>query len=340
MPLFQKIRHGDLPKAAEREIDEGMTDRPLKYEARKNLQPLEQALAAAGIASAKSDARCLLGLALGRDMPVLPHEDIAPLTEAGEARLAALMTRRLAGEPISRIRGWREFWSLRFSLSAATLDPRPDSETVIEAALGWAGTIVRDDHQIGRQIGCQIGREGEHDGRLSPPALRCLDLGTGSGCLLLALLSEMPNATGIGIDINPDALVTAVENATSLGLADRAEFICHSFADDLGPLGMFDVILSNPPYIPTRDIDDLAVDVKSFDPALALDGGGDGMACWQGLLPRLAAVLKPDGAAFVEIGQGQENMVAAEAAKVNLRLVDSHQDLAGITRCLQFSIKM
>jgi len=336
MPSFQKIRHGGLPKAAECEIDEDMTDRPLKYEARKNLQPLEQALAAAGIASAKSDARCLLGLALGRDMPVLPHEDIAPLTEAGEARLAALMTRRLAGEPISRIRGWREFWSLRFSLSAATLDPRPDSETVIEAALGWAGTIVRDDHQIGRQIG----REGERDGRLSPPALRCLDLGTGSGCLLLALLSEMPNATGIGIDINPDALVTAVENATSLGLADRAEFICHSFADDLGLLGMFDVILSNPPYIPTRDIDDLAVDVKSFDPALALDGGGDGMACWQGLLPRLAAVLKPDGAAFVEIGQGQENMVAAEAAKVNLRLVDSHQDLAGITRCLQFSIKM
>ena len=336
MPSFQKIRHGGLPKAAECEIDEDMTDRPLKYEARKNLQPLEQALAAAGIASAKSDARCLLGLALGRDMPVLPHEDIAPLTEAGEARLAALMTRRLAGEPISRIRGWREFWSLRFSLSAATLDPRPDSETVIEAALGWAVTIVRDDHQIGRQIG----REGERDGRLRPSALRCLDLGTGSGCLLLALLSEMPNATGIGIDINPDALVTAVENATSLGLADRAEFICHSFADDLGPLGMFDVILSNPPYIPTRDIDDLAVDVKSFDPALALDGGGDGMACWQGLLPRLAAVLKPHGAAFVEIGQGQENMVAAEAAKVNLRLVDSHQDLAGITRCLQFSIKM
>lgn len=336
MPLFQKIRHGDLPKAAEREIDEGMTDRPLKCEARKNLQPLEQALAEAGIASAKSDARCLLGLALGRDMPVLPHEDIAPLTEAGEARLAALMTRRVAGEPISRIRGWREFWSLRFSLSAATLDPRPDSETVIEAALGWAGTIVPDDHQIGRQID----REGERDGRLRSPALRCLDLGTGSGCLLLALLSEMPNATGIGIDINPDALVTAVENATSLGLADRAEFICHSFADDLGPLGMFDVILSNPPYIPTRDIDDLAVDVKSFDPALALDGGGDGMACWQGLLPRLAAVLKPDGAAFVEIGQGQENMVAAEAAKVNLRLVDSHQDLVGITRCLQFSIKM
>ena len=323
-------------KAAEREIDEGMTDRPLKYEARKNLQPLEQALAAAGIASAKSDARCLLGLALGRDMPVLPHEDIAPLTEAGEARLAALMTRRLAGEPISRIRGWREFWSLRFSLSAATLDPRPDSETVIEAALGWAVTIVRDDHQIGRQIG----RDGERDGRLRPSALRCLDLGTGSGCLLLALLSEMPNATGIGIDINPDALVTAVENATSLGLADRAEFICHSFADDLGRLGMFDLILTNPPYIPTSDINNLAVDVKSFDPALALDGGVDGMASWQSLLPRLAAVLKTNGAAFVEIGQGQENMVAAEAKKVNLQLIDSYQDLAGITRCLQFSIKM
>ena len=333
MHLFPKIKHGDLPKVAELKIDQDMPDLPLKYEAYTRLHRLEKALAAAGITSAKSDARCLLGMALGQDMPVLPHEDIAPLNEVGEARLAVLLARRLAGEPISRIRGWREFWSLRFALSAATLDPRPDSETLIEAALGWAAsTAVKNARQIGREV--------EHESRLTATAWRCLDLGTGSGCLLLSLLSELPQANGIGIDISPDALGTAAANANSLGLTDRAEFICYSFADDLGRLGMFDLILTNPPYIPTSDINNLAVDVKSFDPALALDGGVDGMASWQSLLPRLAAVLKTNGAAFVEIGQGQENMVAAEAKKVNLQLIDSYQDLAGITRCLQFSIKM
>jgi len=167
-----------------------------------------------------------------------------------------------------------------------------------------------------------------------------LDLGTGSGCLLLALLSELPKAQGIGIDINPDALATARRNAASLGFGDRAAFAEHSFTDDLGSLGDFDVILSNPPYIPTGEIDGLEVDVKSFDPASALDGGTDGMACWRQLLPRLAAVLAVDGMAFVEIGRGQENAVTAAAEKVNLQLRDSHCDLAGITRCLALSIKM
>jgi release factor glutamine methyltransferase len=170
--------------------------------------------------------------------------------------------------------------------------------------------------------------------------LRLLDLGTGSGCLLLALLSELPKAYGVGIDINPDALATARRNAASLGLGDRAAFAERSFTDNLGSLGDFDVILSNPPYIPTGEIDGLAADVKSFDPALALDGGADGMACWMQLLPRLAVVLAVDGMAFVEIGRGQENAVIAAAEKVNLQLSDSHCDLAGITRCLAFSIKM
>lgn len=324
MRWFPKIRRAALPKAHNRMamVDQAMTGLPAKHEARTSLYRLEQQLAAAGIASAKSDARCLLGLALGRDAPVLPHEDITPLDQAGDDRLAALLARRLAGEPISRIRGWREFWSLRFALSRATLDPRPDSETVIAAAVKWAsGDLTSGDPAKGA-------------------ALRCLDLGTGSGCLLLALLSELPQASGVGIDINPAALVVARANAASLKLADRAEFIQRSFADDLGPLGTFDLILSNPPYIPTAEIDGLAVDVKSFDPALALDGGADGMACWQRLLPRLAAALHRDGAAFVEIGRGQETAVIAAAAAANLQLTGSYQDLAGITRCLQFSIKM
>ena len=290
---------------------------PAQIEARTVLYALEQALAEAGIASATTDARCLLGMALGRDGAILPHEDIALMDQACDDRLAAMVARRLEGEPISRIRGWREFWSLRFALSPATLDPRPDSETLIYAAVRWASRNAVKDRP-----------------------LRLLDLGTGSGCLLLALLSELPNAHGVGIDINPDALTTAGRNAANLGPDDSAAFARHSFIDVLGGLGDFDVILSNPPYIPTGEIDGLAVDVKSFDPALALDGGADGMGCWTQLLPRLAAVLAADGMAFVEIGRGQEDAVIAAAGKVNLQLYDSHRDLAGIKRCLAFSIKM
>ena len=150
----------------------------------------------------------------------------------------------------------------------------------------------------------------------------------------------MPKAHGVGIDINPDALATARRNAASLGFGDRAVFAEHSFTDELCAFGDFDVILSNTPYIPTGEIDGLAVDVKSFEPTLALDGGVDGMAGWTRLLPRLAAVLAVNGMAFVEIGRGQENAVIAAAEKVNLQSSDSHCDLAGITRCLAFSIKM
>ncbi|MDA8716628.1 peptide chain release factor N(5)-glutamine methyltransferase [Alphaproteobacteria bacterium] len=298
-------------------VDHEKTDPPAQQEASIILYGLEQTLAAAGIASAKTDARCLLGMALGRDDAVLPHENIAPMDQVCTDRLAAMVARRLEGEPISRIRGWREFWSLRFAVSPATLDPRPDSEILIDAAVKWASLNAVKDR-----------------------SLRLLDLGTGSGCLLLALLSELPKAHGVGIDINPNALVTARRNAASLGLGGRAVFAEYSFTDELGAFGDYDVILSNPPYIPTGEIDGLAVDVKSFDPTLALDGGADGMACWTRLLPRLAAVLAVNGMAFVEIGRGQENAVITAAEKVNLQFSDSYCDLAGITRGLAFSIKM
>ena len=294
-----------------------MCDLPKKQEARIILQSLEQTMDAAGIASAKTDARCLLGLALGRDMPVLPHEGLSPLDAVCQEHLSAMLERRLAGEPISRIRGWREFWSLRFAISQSTLDPRPDSETMVEAAVTWA---IANPAQMS--------------------TLRCLDLGTGSGCLILALLSELPQATGIGIDLSLDAIDVAAANANSLELGDRVHFHQHSFCDDLSSFGRFDVILSNPPYIPTADIAGLAVDVKDFDPALALDGGIDGMACWQGLLPRLGESLTDKGAAFVEIGLGQEAAIVQLAADANLELVKSYRDLSGVIRCLQFGIKM
>ena len=294
-----------------------MCDLPKKQEARIILRSLEQAMAVAGIASAKTDARCLLGLALGRDMPVLPHEVVSPLDAVCQKHLSAILERRLAGEPISRIRGWREFWSLRFAISRSTLDPRPDSETIIEAAVTWA--IL-------------------NSAQTAP--LRCLDLGTGSGCLLLALLSELPQATGIGIDLSLDVIGVAAANANSLGLAGRAHFHQHSFCDDLSNFGTFDIILSNPPYIPTADIAGLAVDVSNFDPALALDGGIDGMTCWHGLLPRLGESLSDKGAAFVEIGLGQETAIVQLAANANLEFVKSYRDLSDVIRCLQFGIKM
>ena len=288
-----------------------------KQEARIILQSLEQAMDVAGITSAKTDARCLLGHALGRDMPVLPHEVLSPLDEVCQKRLSAILERRLAGEPISRIRGWREFWSRRFAISRSTLDPRPDSETLIEAALKW---VIANSAQTA--------------------PLRCLDLGTGSGCLLLALLSELPQATGIGIDLCLDAIGVAVENAKSLGLGSRSHFHQYSFCHDLSNFGSFDIVLANPPYIPTGDIAGLAVDVKDFDPGLALDGGVDGMACWQCLLPRLGESLSDKGAAFVEIGMGQETTILQLATNASLEFVKSYRDLSDVIRCLQFGIKM
>ena len=290
---------------------------PIKKEASSILYSLEQALLSAGILSAKSDARCLLGLALESDLPVLPHEEIVPMSKICKSRLSALLQRRIAGEPISRIRGWREFWSLRFAVTKATLDPRPDSETVIESAIKWV--IDRAERNA---------------------SLRCLDLGAGSGCLLLSLLTELPQATGVGIDLCPDAISTAKGNAVSLGLRHRAKFYEHSFTDNLRHLGNFDIILANPPYIPTKEIPDLPIEVRAFDPKLALDGGHDGMDGWYGLLPQLAACLKAGGMAFVEIGKGQEVAVVSQANHTALSLIDSHRDLSGIIRCLQFGIKM
>jgi len=292
------------------------------------LQAIESQLVAAGIDSARSDARCLLGLALARDEPVLPHEDLGPLDAAAQARLEALTSRRLAGEPISRIRGWREFWSLRFDLSPATLDPRPDSETLVAAASDWAKTC-----DWAKKDATGEANRGGH-------SARCLDLGAGSGCLLLAFLSEIPSAAGIGLDINRQAVAMARHNAARLGLAPRAKFRQHDFTTGLAGFGQFDVILSNPPYIPRDEIAGLAPDVRLYDPMPALDGGEDGLALWRGLLPQLASALATDGAAFVEVGAGQDAAVSDIAAAAGLSVAGHFADLAGITRCIQFVNKV
>lgn len=291
---------------------------PHPPEARTILVPAQTRLHDAGIDSAALDARLLLGVALGRDDAVLPHETLVDWTSERRQEFAAIIERRMAGEPVSRIRGWREFWSLRLGLSPETLDPRPDSETVVAAALAWVG-------------------ERRHE------TLRLLDLGSGSGALLLACLSELPRASGVGIDISAGAVRTATANATHLGLGARASFVEGDFADpdSADPVSggnRFDLILCNPPYIPQAEIDGLAREVAGFDPRLALDGGETGLDSWRRLLPRIAHGLAPGGRAFVEIGAGQQSQVTDLAIAAGLQPADDAADMAGIVRCLSFIV--
>ena len=321
MRWCQKTKHKDWLREANSAKDNKVNRQALtmkldpavihtNIEARHILQPLSAVLRQAGMTSATSDARCILGVVLGRDGPVLPHETIYRWTLDQQHLLEALRKRRQTGEPISRMRGWREFWSMRFDVSPGTFDPRPDSETVIMAATEWAL-----NHR---------------------PSARILDLGTGTGCLLLACLAELPQATGIGVDKIAEAVTVATTNANRNGLSGRAQFYLADFAADLTGHGQFDVILSNPPYIPSADIKKLDSDVRHFDPLAALDGGLDGLNCLRVLCPKIAILLADNGAAFLEIGAGQGEAVVRIGMANNLRLAGSFADLSGKVRCLQF----
>ena len=260
----------------------------------------------AGIADARREARLLVGVALGWDAARVLGFPETELTAAAGERLATMLARRAAREPISRILGHREFWSLQFELSPETLDPRPDSETLIEAALAALGDRSR--------------------------AYRVLDCGTGTGCLLLALLSELPQATGTGIDLSEGALETARRNAAALGLAARARFIRADWTDGLS--GVWDVILANPPYVASDQIDGLEPEVARYEPRRALDGGVDGLAAYRALAPAIARGLAPGGLAAVEIGAGQTQEVTGIMAGAGLALRAVRHDLSGEDRCL------
>ena len=263
-------------------------------------------LAAAGIAEARREARPILAMALQADPAVLLGYPERPVDAAAQARFDHLIARRLKHEPISRLRGAREFWSLDFALSPETLDPRPDSETLIEAALA---------HLPDRQA-----------------PLHVLDFGTGTGCLLLALLHELPHATGFGIDALPGAVETARRNAAALGLAARAAFRLGDW--DRGIEGAADVILANPPYIPSDDIAILAPEVAAFEPRGALDGGPDGLDAYRILAPATQRLLTPKGLACIELGAGQAASVAALFGRSGLTINEIRRDLSGIERCL------
>jgi release factor glutamine methyltransferase len=266
-------------------------------------------LRSAQLEEAELDARILLGAALGLDLTGLVAQAARLLAEAETSRLAQYAGRRIAGEPVARILGTREFWGLPFRLSEATLVPRPDTETVVELAL----EIFRE-------------RQASHP-------IRIADIGTGSGAILLALLHEIPGAFGVGTDLSLTALNTARDNAAALGLADRASFVACSYATALR--GPFDLVVSNPPYIPSAEIPKLSIEVREHDPHLALDGGNDGYDAYRALIPQAAERLAPGGALIVEAGQGQagniETLMTAAALVVDR---PPKADLAGIPRAV------
>jgi release factor glutamine methyltransferase len=267
-------------------------------------------LKSAAIESADLDARLLTGHALGLDLTGLILAAQRQLTPDESARLEEFARRRLAGEPVARIIGEKEFWGLPLQLSSATLVPRPDTETVVELAL----ELLRADGDLDRP-------------------LRIADLGTGSGAILLALLSELPVAQGFGTDISDGALQTARANAARAGLSDRATFIACDYASGL--TGPFDLIVSNPPYIRSADINGLATEVRSHDPLAALDGGADGLDAYRALIPQAAALLAPRAALVVEAGEGQSAEIQALMTAAGLMpVIVPKADLAGIPRAV------
>jgi release factor glutamine methyltransferase len=228
-----------------------------------------------------------------------------PAAPADVASLAPLVARREAHEPLALIVGHREFWSLEFAVSPATLIPRPESETLIEAAV--AAFANR-----------------------KPPRL-VLDLGTGTGCLLLAALSEFPAAFGIGVDCSTEAAALAARNAAALHLAGRALFVCGDWAEALS--SRFDLVLSNPPYVRTEDLGSLMPEVARYEPLNALDGGPDGVAAYRRLVPGLARLLARNGVAVLEIGAGQAETAVGLARQAGLA-TELRPDLGGIPRAL------
>jgi release factor glutamine methyltransferase len=263
-------------------------------------------LAAEGIDTAALDARVLLCHALS-----VSHEDFilkqeVTLTDTDVAAINALIAQRLQRKPVAKIIGKKEFYGLEFITTLDTLDPRPDSEIVIDQTLQH----IHDKNAL----------------------LRILDLGTGTGCLLLSTLHALPNASGLGVDQSSSALNIARENARHLGLMTAADFVQGNWFEHV--IGRFDIILSNPPYIPSGDILTLAPDVRLFDPHDALDGGTDGLECYRRIIADAASFLAPGGLLIFELGIGQAEPVSNILKSNNFLVISTGRDLSGIDRVL------
>ncbi len=257
-------------------------------------------LGEAGLEGAARDARLLLADALGVDAAGLIAVEMGPAAPGPTEAFMASLIRRETGWPISRIRGWREFYGRRFQITSDVLDPRPETELLVEQGLA----------------------------RL-PPGGRLLDLGTGSGCILASVLVARGDATGVGVDISGAALAVAAANARELGVADRAEFRAGSWGD--GGTG-FDLVLANPPYVTEAEFSGLAVEVREHDPRLALVGGSDGLDPYRAILAELPNMLKPGGWLGVEFGAAQGEAVRALMVSAGLDEITVLPDLAGLPR--------
>lgn len=265
-------------------------------------------LTRAGIDSPALAARILVREALGVDDAALIAGRAVTATPAQLDRLEAMVRRRLNGEPVSRILGRREFWGMDFTVTPAVLDPRPDTETLVAAVL----ETMRD----------------------RPPA-RILDLGTGSGCIVISLLHAFPEATATAVDLSPDALAVARTNAGNLGVAERLTLIQGSWFENV--TGRYDLIVSNPPYIPNPAIESLDREVRNHDPILALAGGDDGYDAYKTIIGGLKSFLNPDGLCYLEIGINQGENVARLVRESNLSLRRTIPDIAGIPRAVEIS---
>jgi release factor glutamine methyltransferase len=269
---------------------------------------LTERFRAAGIETPELDARVLVTHALSLDHAGLAAAGTRSLDAAEWVTIASFAERRLMHEPVARIVGFKEFWSLRLQIDSTTLVPRPETETLVEAALA----------------------EIDSAGSRTRP-MRIADLGTGSGAILLALLSELPNAFGVGTDTSFGALRLAQHNAQHLQLG-RAAFV----ACDLGAAlaGSFDLIVANPPYIASGEIAALAPDVRDYDPRAALDGGHDGLDCYRAIAATIPALLNAAGASVVELGAGQAAAVIPLFSQAGLAPACPRTDLEGTPRAL------
>ena len=256
------------------------------------------------IESAYLDARLLLCAATGLSEMSLITQPERKLSLSEAKYLSKMVLRRMANEPVSQILGYKEFWSLKFEVSSDVLTPRPDSETVIEAIMKYIQ-------------------------KLTDP-IRVLDLGTGSGCLLLALLSQYPNAEGIGVDIKKPAVLLAQKNAERLGLNNRSAFVVSDWGESVD--SNFDVIISNPPYVSTAQINDLSPEVALYEPRCALDGGLDGLDSYRTLFPFTKSALVSGGLAFFEISYDQQEVIKTLAKAYGLGFLGFQSDIAGIAR--------
>lgn len=282
---------------------------------RAGFDRIRVAFRAAGLDTPDLDARVLTAHVAGLPPSALLGAEMRPLSRADAERLDALAERRIAREPIARILGRREFWGLELALAPTSLVPRPDTETVVEAALDWL-------RRTGGPGWAEI-------------SWRMADLGTGSGAILLALLAECPRALGIGVDRDLATLDAARANAATHGFASRALMVAGDWAAPLTP-GGFDLIVSNPPYVATLELSRLDPEVRDYDPRAALDGGVDGLSAYRALVPEAARALRPGGALFLEIGEGQTQAVTDLVVDAGLLPLDEPlRDLSGTERVVR-----